>query len=83
MKFVVLFSKFVKIKRVTAPIICRNHLKDYILQSLEHGRRRRIFTLFYYPEYLETSDVETEIDIYETQEATDDFINVFFRFNMI
>ena len=30
---------------------------------------------FYYLEGLETSDVETETGIRETQEATDDFIN--------
>ena len=30
---------------------------------------------FYYPEDLETFDVETEADITESQEAIDDFIN--------
>jgi len=65
-----------KRKRVNTPHSSRETTqKIVILQSLQHGRaRRNLPSEFYYPEYLKTSDVETEIGISESQYATNDFI---------
>ena len=41
------------------------------MQSLQHRRERQ----FYYSEDVETSGVESETEISESQEAIDDFIN--------
>ena len=61
-------------------IFSRFHDNGHITK-LTHGRGRQVFTkriltiTVYYPEELETSDVETETGIRESQEVIDDFIN--------